>query len=103
MINSQLSDVRLVFVPCALPCSRPARLRDKSNVKNVHRIVKHLLKTSEDWTAHNGTIQPTTAQLCRSATKKNVLEDLFSSVLSQFKKYHHSGNLKFDYLGISQS
>jgi len=31
------------------------------------------------------------------------LEDLFSSVLSQFKKYHSSGNLKFDNLGIFQS
>jgi len=30
-------------------------------------------------------------------------EDLFSSVLSQFKKYHPSGNLKFNYLGIFQS
>jgi len=35
--------------------------------------------------------------------KKNILEDLFSSVLSQFKKYHPSGNLKFNYLGIFQS
>jgi len=35
--------------------------------------------------------------------RKNILEDLFSSVLSQFKKYHPSGNLKFNYLGISQS
>jgi len=31
------------------------------------------------------------------------LEDLFSSVFSQFKKYHHSGNLKFNKLGISES
>ena len=35
--------------------------------------------------------------------KKNILEYLFSSVLSQFKKYHPSGNLKFNYLGIFQS
>jgi len=28
------------------------------------------------------------------------LEDLLSSVLSQFKKYHPSGNLKFNNLGI---
>jgi len=37
--------------------------------------------------------------------KKNILEDVFSSqsVLSQLKKYHPSGNLKFNYLGISQS
>jgi len=35
--------------------------------------------------------------------KKNILEDLFSSLLSQFKKYHPSGNLKFINLGIFQS
>jgi len=35
--------------------------------------------------------------------KKNILEDLFSSVLSQFKKYHHLRTRKFNYLGIFQS
>jgi len=35
--------------------------------------------------------------------KKNILEDLFSSVLSQFKEYHPSKNLKFNNLGIFQS
>jgi len=36
--------------------------------------------------------------------KKNILEDLFSSVLSQFeKKYHSSENLIFNHLGIFQS
>jgi len=35
--------------------------------------------------------------------KKNILDDLFSSVFSQLKKYHPSGNLKFNNLGISQS
>jgi len=35
--------------------------------------------------------------------KKNILEDLLSSVLSQFKKYHPSGNLEFHYLDIFQS
>jgi len=35
--------------------------------------------------------------------RKNILEDLFSSVLSQFKKYYPSGNLKFINLGIFQS
>jgi len=35
--------------------------------------------------------------------KKNILEDLFSLVLSQFKKYSPSGNLQFHYLGIFQS
>jgi len=32
--------------------------------------------------------------------EKNIIEDLFSSVVSQFKNYHPSGNLKFNYLGI---
>jgi len=32
-----------------------------------------------------------------------ILEDLFSSVLSQFKNSHPSGNLKFKILGIFQS
>jgi len=44
-----------------------------------------------------------TTQRCRSETEKNVLEDLFSSVSSQFKKYHPSGNLKFNYAGIFQN
>jgi len=35
--------------------------------------------------------------------KKIILEDLFSSVLSQFKKSHPSGNLKFKNLGIFKS
>jgi len=35
--------------------------------------------------------------------KKNILEDFFSSVLAQFKKYYSSGNLKFNYLGTFQS
>jgi len=34
--------------------------------------------------------------------KKNILEYLISLVLSQFKKYHPSGNLKFNYLSIFQ-
>jgi len=32
--------------------------------------------------------------------KKNILEDLFSSAFSQFKKYHSSENMKFNNLGI---
>jgi len=36
--------------------------------------------------------------------KKNILESLFSSVLSQFKKYYHPyGNLKFNNFGFFQS
>jgi len=57
-----------------------------------------------DLTAPFKMYQPTNAQRCRSATEKNnILEDLFSSVLSQFKKYHPSGNLEFNYLGIFRS
>jgi len=47
--------------------------------------------------------EPTTAQLCRSETQTFILEDLFGSVLSQFKKYYPSGNMKFNNLGIFQS
>jgi len=32
-----------------------------------------------------------------------ILDDLFTSVLSQLKKYHPSGNLKFNNVGIFQS
>jgi len=32
--------------------------------------------------------------------EKKILEDLFSSVLSEFKKYHPFGNLDFDNFGI---
>jgi len=35
--------------------------------------------------------------------KKNFLEDLLSLVLSRLKKYHYSGNLKFNYFGFFQS
>jgi len=46
--------------------------------------------------------QPTTAQRCGLETEKKLL-DLFSFVLSQFKKYHPSGNLKCNYLLIFKS
>jgi len=39
----------------------------------------------------------------RQHKKNNISEDLFSSVLSQFKKYLSSGNLKFNYFRIFQS
>jgi len=35
--------------------------------------------------------------------KKNILEDLFSSLLSQLKNYHPSGSPKFNNLGVFQS
>jgi len=37
------------------------------------------------------------------AVRKLISEDLFSSVLSQVEKYHPSGNLIFNNLGIFQS
>jgi len=46
---------------------------------------------------------PTSAQRSRSETKQNILEDLLSSVLIQFKIYYPSGNLKFNNSGIFQS
>jgi len=42
-------------------------------------------------------------QRCRSETENFILEDFFGSVLSQFKKYHPSGNMKFNNLGIFQN
>jgi len=38
-----------------------------------------------------------------SETEKFISEDLFSSVLSELKKYQPSGNLKFNNLGILKS
>jgi len=35
--------------------------------------------------------------------QKNILQDLFGLVLSKFKKYHPTGNRKFNNLGIFQS
>jgi len=61
------------------------------------RSTVHFLKA----TLNNTSL--TTVQRCRSGTGNLILEDLFSLVLSQFKKYHPSGILKFNYLGILQS
>ena len=47
--------------------------------------------------------EPTTTQRCSSEKETFILEDLFSSVLLQCKKYHPSGNLKFNNLVIFQS
>jgi len=48
-------------------------------------------------------LKSTTAQRCRSETEKFILEDLFRSVLSQFKIYHPFGNLKFNNIRIFQN
>jgi len=47
--------------------------------------------------------QPPTAHTYLSETEKNVLEDLFSSLLSELKKYHPSGSLIFINLRLFQS
>jgi len=47
----------------------------------------------------NSELTPTAKQY-HSETEKIIWEDLFSLVLSQVKKYHSSGKLKFNYLGI---
>ena len=52
------------------------------------------------WSIQLNTLPPSDAV---RQQKKKVFENLFSSVLSQFKKYHPSGNLKFYNLGISKS
>jgi len=64
------------------------RMRDHSQEGCESKLVLHL---------------PTTAHRCRSQTEKIRSDDLFSSVLLQFKKYRPSGNLKFNNLGIFQS
>jgi len=48
-------------------------------------------------------ILPPTAQRCRWETEKNILEDLFSSLFPQFKKFHPSGNPNFNNVGIFQT
>jgi len=47
-------------------------------------------------------VSPTTVQRCRSETEF-ILEDISSSVLSQFKKYHSFGDLILNNLAIFQS
>jgi len=68
-------------------------LKKTDFVRNVTRFIKVPFTSTS----------PITAQRCRSATEKNILENLFSSVLSEFKKYYPPGNLKFNYSGIFQS
>jgi len=51
------------------------------------------------WVPH----QITSAQRCRSEKENFILQDHFSSVLSQIEKYHPSEKLKFNNLGIFKS
>jgi len=61
---------------------------------------KSALKKSRE--THCQLVNPPPSDAVRKQ-KKNVLEDLISTVLSQLKKYHPPGNLKFNYLGIFKS
>jgi len=54
------------------------------------------------WDCHYNTLAHYRPAMPFGNRKKNILENLFSSVLSQFK-YHPSGNLKFNDVGIFQS
>jgi len=66
-------------------------------------IRKHTCASSYHYVLWKSTkSEPTTAQRYRSETEKNILEDLLSSVLSQFKNYLPCGNPKFYILGIFQ-
>jgi len=48
-------------------------------------------------------LSPTTTQRCHLETDKFILEDVFSSVLSHFKKYSPSVNVKFNNYGSFKS
>jgi len=69
---------------------------------NFYEVIIRKLRWPEPFLTSGCGYYLTTAQRCRSKTEI-FLEDLFSSVLSQFKKYHPSGNRKFNNLGIFQS
>jgi len=61
---------------------------------------KHNMFSSSDnyWIFIIGAIKP-----LPDAVRKQKKKDLFSSVLSHFKKYHPSGNMNFNNLGLFQS
>jgi len=71
-------------------------------LKAVARFSRNIHQ-SPLWISSFNEPKPTTAQRCRSATENFILEDLLSSVLSRFKKFQPSGNLKFNILGIFQN
>jgi len=66
----------------------------------ILRNVFHILRLSK---FDREKYLPATSQRCRSETENFIFEDLFSSVLSQFKKYRLSGNLKIDNFGVFRS
>ena len=79
-------------------------LRSTLTIEKGHRHFFSVQRTS-GWGGIGsiGRLQHTTAQRCRSETEKNILDDILSSILSKLKKYHPSGNLNFNNLGIFQS
>ena len=75
----------------------------KIEITALLRFLAAMMATMASQTANlpiQSKIKPTTAQRCRSETENFILGDLFSTVLSQFKKYHPSENLKFNSLRI---
>jgi len=54
-------------------------------------------------TIENSTFNPLPPSDAFRKQKKNILEDIFSSVLSELQKYRPPGNQKFHYLDIFQS
>ena len=68
-------------------------------MRNFWKFMKDAEQTCRFYSKY----EPISTQRCRPETEKNVLEDLFSSVWSHFKKYHPSGNLNFNNLGSCQS
>ena len=83
--------------------SRPLRMVKLSASWNFLRCISYkfcvfFAKACSAVAKQHTWLRPPTAQWCRSKAEKNILKDLFSLVLSQFKKYHPSGKLKFNNL-----
>jgi len=85
-----------------------AQTNPKTTLNERHASLRwfNFIKVSPVHLSYNlviGDLKPTTAQRYRLETETFILEDLFSSVLSQFKTYQPSKNLKFNNSGIFQS
>jgi len=64
---------------------------------------RHGEREMEEWVLYYQHLNPVPPSDAVRKQKNIILEDLLSSVLSQFQKYHPSGNLKFNNLGIFQT
>jgi len=86
-------------LPCR-PLDRRAAAIKPAGKKHTNSVLSTPCAIPSKYTFHRETklhSHPTltSAQQCRSEREKFILDDVFSSALSQFKKYHPSGNLKF--------